>query len=258
MRDSANIKHATPPSAQVQLRGGRARARLGLATLIVLGSLTLMACAAPSVQQSDAPDSESGEAGPASPETEPELGFSGIPSVEELRMDAALDAQGLAAAFNDLISDWISAGANSGNVTLRSEGEFDYLSQPDYLQRIVDAATPIFAEALFGKNWSDPKFAASIEQLADNQFRTLGAYFTTQGSDFPRPYAREERLVDVRDVVEDATSKSMEVTIEYFDNGPEIGTDYTINGLRNSVALNFVNENGYWVLSAPLEFNDVN
>lgn len=241
-----------------QAEGGRARDRVGIATVIALGSLALAACAGPTPPVTDPTVPEAVEVIQDSSDSATNPEFSGLPTLDSLQISADLDAQGVAARFTEILGLWNRAGANQENFDLQYEGDDVYLSQPEYLQLIVDATEPVFAEALYGDNWQDPKFSEAIARSSAVQYPTLGAYFTTQGPDFKAPYERRLSLVDVSEVVEDATTLSMEVVVEDSDNGPEIGTDYTISGIQSRAVLHFVVENGHWVLSSPPDFQRAN
>lgn len=230
--------------------------RVGSAISIGLGSLSLAGCADPTPNVD--PTSTS-QPSPETPSETPHGGteFAGIPTVESLQMSSELAPEQAAERVTNIISDWLSAGANQENVDLRYEGDNGYLSQTEYIQKIVDAALPVYAEALYGPDWQNPIFADDINRTAENHFRTLGAYFTTQGPDFSAPYVRDEKLVEIRSVNVDGDVTAIEMVIEYSDNALEIGTEYTINGGQNLVQLRLQKTGDKLFVSAPIVYTDL-
>lgn len=226
--------------------------RIGAATSIAIGSLSLAACAEsePRVVE-PTPSSEVSQPNPETTQPSRESAFSGIPSVEELEISSELSPEQVGEEVVNLLSDWVSAGANIENVDLRYEGDNPELTQDEFVQKIVDSAAPVFAEALYGQDWQNPVFSENIASLKRIHFSSVMLYFSTQSSDLPSPYQREESLVGVEDVTKSEENLLMTLLVDYSDNSQELGLDTTVSGLKESIQVSFGELNGRLVLTEP-------
>jgi len=141
-----------------------------------------------------------------------------VPTVESLVIPAGQGPEATAEAVNNLFSEWGMAGATKE--TLLGMYTDENMMDPEaYIDKVVDANAAVYAEAIYGPNYTDPKFQDAINDTKTYNRSNIVATVQTFGSNSDVPYYQHI-------IFGGAT---------YVDNGDGT-TTYTSEGIRDDNA----------------------
>jgi len=168
---------------------------------------------------------------PASPETPAGFEVAGLPTVAELEIAPGQSDEQVAESLVKLSSDWSMSGANKEMYDLQFEGDNGYLSLEEYVTKITDATDPIYVQAIYGENATNPQFADAIALQKEQHRQILMAHFQTYGTQNVAPYQQKENFSQLQEAVkhEDGTT-TMFVTMIREDNGADNIVEGSGNG----------------------------
>ena len=173
------------------------------------------------------------EVTPEEPEAEAPAGFevAGLPSLAELEINPGQSDEQVAQSLVKLSSDWSMAGANKEMYDLQYAPDNEYLSLEDYVTKITDATDPIYVQAIYGDNATNPLFADAIALQKEQHRQVLMAHFQTYGNQNTAPYYQKENFSQLQEAVkhEDGTT-TMFVTMIREDNGADNIVEGSGNG----------------------------
>jgi hypothetical protein len=173
------------------------------------------------------------EVTPEEPEVEAPAGFevAGLPTLSELEIAPGQSDEQVAQSLVKLSSDWSMAGANKEMYDLQFEGDNGYLSLEDYVTKITDATDPIYVQAIYGDNATNPLFADAIALQKEQHRQVLMAHFQTYGNQNTAPYYQKENFSQLQEAIkhEDGTT-TMFVTMIREDNGADNIVEGSGNG----------------------------
>ena len=155
----------------------------------------------------------------------------GLPTVAELEISAEQTNEEIAQDLVEAFSDWSMSGASREMYDLQFEGENGYLGLSEYVAKVMDQSDPVFEEALFGSNASNPQFQESIEFAELRHSQVLKAHYQTYGTQNLAPYVTAEEFVSLQNVVErDDGTITMYIDTVVTDNGDKNIVDGTSTG----------------------------
>jgi len=167
------------------------------------------------------------------PEVEAPAAFevAGLPTLAELEIAPGQTDNQVAESLVKLSSDWSMAGANKEMYDLQFEGDNGYLSLEDYVTKITDATDPIYVQAIYGENATNPQFADAIALQKEQHRQVLMAHFQTYGNQNTAPYYQKENFSQLQEAIkhEDGTT-TMFVTMIREDNGADNIVEGSGNG----------------------------
>ncbi len=172
--------------------------RVGASVAIVMGSLTLNACATEATPQ-DTPSAIATDAPTDSPETEAPAevvennmgGFENDPAIteanteqrlEELRFTAEMTPDQLAESYNDLMDGWSFAGATQE--TWYAWYEAGVPNEEKFAAEIAKKNTPVYAAALFGNDYASTTNQVILDTIArmeETNAREIMMFIRTYG-----------------------------------------------------------------------------
>ena len=179
----------------------------------------------------------------------------GLPSVAEIEIGAEQTeleiAQNLVATF----SDWKMSGANREMFDAQFEGDNIYLGTSEYVSLVTDTLDPIYEEALFGENATNPLFQDAIEFKRLQHDQLLTAHYQTYGSQNEAPYMETQIFLSLESAIEreDGTVAMIINTVRE-DNGDKNIADGTGTGHRVQAHYTVSKEGGVVKIVAPPQY----
>jgi len=169
----------------------------GIATGLVGAVITTGAfLSAPSDNSGNAPIK--GEPVPALPlddgDKEPvSTGFEvyDLPTVAEIEINAEQSEEEVAEDVISTISQWWNTGATKEMSDAALEGDNVLLSTTEYATKVSETVDPVFAEALFGENASNPDFQEAITLQETIHNATLVSNYVSYGANSETPYFKK-------------------------------------------------------------------
>ena len=244
---AAKSAEATSPAPEKKKRNKLLLAIGGVASLLVVGAVAMglnnnnadngpkdgPVAEAPVNPGEEPANPVDPEVTPEEPEAEAPAGFevAGLPSLAELEINPGQSDEQVAQSLVKLNSDWSMAGANKEMYDLQYAPDNEYLSLEDYVTKITDATDPIYVQAIYGDNATNPLFADAIALQKEQHRQVLMAHFQTYGNQNTAPYYQKENFSQLQEAVkkEDGTT-TMFVTMIREDNGADNIVEGSGNG----------------------------
>jgi len=175
------------------------------------------------------------EVTPGETETEPEtpaaFEVAGLPTLAELEINPSQSDEQVAQSLVKLSSDWSMAGANKEMYDLQFAPDNEYLSLEDYVTKITDATDPIYVQAIYGENATNPQFADAIALQKEQHRQVLMAHFQTYGNQNTAPYYQKENFSQLQEAIKNGDgTTTMFVTMIREDNGADNIVEGSGNG----------------------------
>jgi len=123
------------------------------------------------------------------------------PSVEDLRVASSGSEDEIVAGIVRVLSEWGMAGANEQLYDLQFEGEYLYMSLPEYSAEIAKQTARPFEAALYDGAES-PEIAAAITEQLARVAEIAEAHFQTYGDQNEERYQQRVELLSVDSVTD--------------------------------------------------------
>jgi hypothetical protein len=95
-----------------------------------------------------------------------------------------------------------------------AEGDNGYLSLSEYSARVAEASAPVFVEALYGDNTSDPEIQSSINNRIAYNAQILGSNYQTYGAQNEEAFYLNIELQALNNIVDNGDgTTTYEVTL---------------------------------------------
>jgi len=168
---------------------------------------------------------------PATPETPATFEVAGLPTLAELEINPNQSDEQVAQSLVKLSSDWSMAGASKEMYDLQFAPDNEYLSLEDYVTKITDATDPIYVQAIYGENATNPQFADAIALQKEQHRQVLMAHFQTYGNQNTAPYYQKENFSQLQEAIKNGDgTTTMFVTMIREDNGADNIVEGSGNG----------------------------
>jgi hypothetical protein len=163
---------------------------------------------------------------PVENETTPEepAGFEvfGLPTVAELEVNAEQTDEEIAQDLISVISQWGMTGANREMMEYQTEGDNGYLGLSEFVAKVGEQVNPVFEEALYGENVSNPEFQEAISQDQKQHAEILAANYQTYGTQNEEPYFQKLNFTRLDGAYpNDDGSTTLFIGVVREDNGDE-------------------------------------
>lgn len=191
----------------------RAKRGLTAAVIAAMGVGALAGCAPagekpPTAVESVAPSPEASET------PEAEFTVAELPTLEELQVSSEQSDEDIAKGIVNIYSEWNNAGGNKTMFEQSVEGDNGYLGLSEYSVKVAEASAPVFAEALYGDDISDPEIASSIENRISHNAEILHRNYQTYGPQNEASFYLKLDLQSLNNVTENADgTTTYEVTL---------------------------------------------
>jgi hypothetical protein len=128
---------------------------------------------------------------------------------------------------------------------LQFEGDNAYLGLSEYVEKVTEVIDPVFEEALFGDNVTNPLFKEAIEFKRLQHKQLLSAHYQTYGNQNETQYISTQKFVSLENVIEreDGTVAMIIDTVRE-DNGDKNIVDGTGTGNHTQANYIFSKEGG--------------
>lgn len=144
----------------------------------------------------EAPVDSSAPVAPVETETpvEEPAGFEvvGLPTVAEIEISAEQTDEEIAQNLISVISQWGMTGANRDMLDYQVEGDNGYLGLSEFVAKVGEKVNPVFEEALYGANASNPEFQEAIALQEQSHAEIITANYQTYGTQNEAPYYQKQ------------------------------------------------------------------
>lgn len=182
----------------------------------------------------------------------------GLPTVAEIEISANQTDEQIAENLISVISQWGMTGANREMMVYQTEGnngDNGYLSLSEFLTKVGEQVNPVFEEALYGENASNPEFQEAIALQEKTHAEILGANYQTYGSQNAAPYYQKLNFDDLDGAFpNDDGTTTLLIGVHREDNGDENIVAGSANGYEMEATLIYEVVDGKVKLAKPPTF----
>ncbi|TFD14186.1 hypothetical protein E3T26_08665 [Cryobacterium sp. TMT1-21] len=112
----------------------------------------------------------------------------GMPTVAEIEISSEQTDEEIAQDLISVISQWGMTGANRDMLDYQTEGDNGLLGLSEFVAKVGEEVNPVFEEALYGVNASNPEFQEAIALQEQSHAEIITANYQTYGTQNKAPY----------------------------------------------------------------------